>query len=125
VGAPSAAEAAAAPMAEPERQEASTAMDLRIAERDDAPADELSRHKDVAVDHAFGAEVWLSNDDSMSLASAQRVLYAVMNHLPIELSQIRPHELLNYFSFDTTDPVAGDPFGVQAAAATSCPSRSP
>jgi len=51
----------------------------------------------------WGATVYLSNDDSMSLASAQRVLYQAMNGRSPSFSEIRPHELLNYFSFDTTE----------------------
>ncbi len=97
----------AVPRAEPTRE---------MNEAEDSRRTDAIVGKDVSADHAFGAEVWLSNDDSMSLASAQRMLYAVMNDLPIELSQIRPHELLNYFSFDTREPVAGDPFGVMASA---------
>lgn len=50
----------------------------------------------------WGATVHLSNDDSMSLASAQRVLYAAGNGIRLQASEIRPHELLNYFSFDTS-----------------------
>jgi hypothetical protein len=49
----------------------------------------------------WGATVFLSNDDSMSLASAQRVLFALSRGLPLDPAQVRPHELLNYFSFDT------------------------
>jgi Ca-activated chloride channel family protein len=48
----------------------------------------------------WGAAIYLSNDDTMSLSSAQRVLYAIDNFLPLPLAHIRPHELLNYFSFE-------------------------
>lgn len=60
----------------------------------------------------FGATVHLSNDDSMSLASAQRVLAALENGYPIPAEHVRPHELLNYFSFDTAPVVSNDLFSV-------------
>ncbi len=63
----------------------------------------------------WGAKIFLSNDDSMSLASAQRLLYAVRQGVAWTADQVRPHELLNYFSFDTVDPRPGDAFGVSAA----------
>jgi Ca-activated chloride channel family protein len=49
----------------------------------------------------FGQAVYLSNDDTMSLSSAQRLLYAIDHYAPIHPAEVRPHELLNYFSFDT------------------------
>ncbi|MCA9491188.1 MAG: VWA domain-containing protein, partial [Myxococcales bacterium] len=55
-------------------------------------------------------------DDSMSLASAQRVLYALKRHVPLKTSEIRPHELLNYFSFDTAEPAPGRVFSVLGGA---------
>ncbi|MCB9677245.1 MAG: VWA domain-containing protein [Alphaproteobacteria bacterium] len=64
----------------------------------------------------WGGETWLSNDDSMSLASAQRVLWAVQNGYGWSTDQIRPHELLNYFSFDTETPGEGETFEVTASA---------
>ena len=64
----------------------------------------------------WGAKVFLSNDDSMSLASAQRVLYTAMNGLRPKLSEIRPHELLNYFSFDVATPDRDQMFDVLASA---------
>lgn len=66
----------------------------------------------------WGATTWLSNDDSMSLASAQRLLWAVQNKGPVRTSEIRPHELLNYFSFDTTPVTEGDTFSVSGSAET-------
>lgn len=54
---------------------------------------------------AFGASIYLSNDDTMSLSSAQRIIYSIDKFLPLPAEYIRPHELLNYFSFET-DPVA-------------------
>ena len=65
----------------------------------------------------WGATVFLSNDDSMSLASAQRLLWAVQNRGPVSPAQVRPHELLNYFSFDTVAPAQGEVFGVSGSAA--------
>jgi Ca-activated chloride channel family protein len=81
------------------------------AERDDArrPTPDAD-----ALD--WGATVYLSNDDSMSLASAQRVLWAVMNDAALSVREIRPHELLNYFSFDTVAPDADQTFDVLASA---------
>lgn len=69
----------------------------------------------------WGATVYLSNDDSMSLASAQRLLWAVQNRGPVQTSQVRPHELLNYFSFETAPVAAGDTFSVLASAESTAP----
>ncbi|MEN0063619.1 MAG: VWA domain-containing protein [Myxococcota bacterium] len=63
----------------------------------------------------WGATIYLSNDDSMSLASAQRVLYQAMNGRTPSFSEIRPHELLNYFSFDTVTPDPERRFDVLAS----------
>ncbi len=64
----------------------------------------------------WGAKFYLSNDDSMSLASAQRLLFAVDQGIPYQVSQVRPHELLNYFSFDTEPVPQGQLFSVKASA---------
>ncbi len=64
----------------------------------------------------WGGTLFLSNDDSMSLASAQRLLWAVKNGSHFDASQVRPHELLNYFSFDTVDVPDGSMFSVHASA---------
>jgi Ca-activated chloride channel family protein len=64
----------------------------------------------------WGARVYLSNDDSMSLASAQRVLWALQRRVPLRTSEIRPHELLNYFSFDSVAPAESRTFGVLGSA---------
>ncbi len=64
----------------------------------------------------WGATVYLSNDDSMSLASAQRLLWALQNRAAVSASQIRPHEFLNYFSFDTAKFEEGDVFSVAGSA---------
>lgn len=67
----------------------------------------------------WGATVYLSNDDSMSLASAQRVLWAVGNKASFSPQQVRPHELLNYFTFDTAPVDPGRTFSVLGAATQS------
>jgi Ca-activated chloride channel family protein len=64
----------------------------------------------------FGGRIFLSNDDSMSLAGAQRVLWAVANGVRLTSSEIRPHELLNYFTFEAPEISRGDTFGVAASA---------
>lgn len=69
----------------------------------------------------WGATVYLSNDDSMSLASAQRLLWAIQNHGPVKTSEIRPHELLNYFSFDTAEVKPGQVYSALGAAAQTAP----
>jgi len=69
----------------------------------------------------WGATVYLSNDDSMSLASAQRLLWALQNHGPVKTSEIRPHELLNYFSFDTAEVKEGQVYSALGAAAQTAP----
>ncbi len=64
----------------------------------------------------WGGTLFLSNDDSMSLASAQRLLWAVKNDGRFTPDQVRPHELLNYFSFDTVEVPEGAAFSVHASA---------
>ncbi len=64
----------------------------------------------------WGATVYLSNDDSMSLASAQRLLWAIQKRASVSPSQIRPHEFLNYFSFDAAPFVGDDVFSVGGSA---------
>jgi len=99
--------------------------------------------EETAADQArrvldWGATVYLSNDDSMSLASAQRTLYALKRQLRVAPNEVRPHELLNYFSFDVA-PVAegrlfsvlgsaeqdGDTLGVSLAVRGANPERQP
>lgn len=72
--------------------------------------------RDVSTTLEWGRTVYLSNDDSMSLASAQRVLFAAMNGMRPPLQQIRPHELLNYFTFRTATPDGDQLFDVMASA---------
>lgn len=64
----------------------------------------------------WGGTTWLSNDDSMSLASAQRLLYDVKEHVDFQPSEVRPHELLNYFTFDSQKPESPDLFSVTSSA---------
>ncbi len=73
-------------------------------------ADVLEEARRARLD--WGGTTWLSNDDSMSLASAQRLLWAIQNREPVKTSEVRPHELLNYFSFDTVDVQPGQTFSV-------------
>ncbi len=61
----------------------------------------------------WGSAIYLSNDDTMSLSSAQRVIYAIDHFLPLPAEHIRPHELLNYFSFDTAPVQDGYDFSVR------------
>ncbi|MFH1463342.1 MAG: VWA domain-containing protein [Pseudomonadota bacterium] len=94
------------------------AKDATLADAD-APA--LSNRWQEAQEEAgpqldWGGTLFLSNDDSMSLASAQRLLWAVKNGASFSASQVRPHELLNYFSFDTTPVEDGATFSVHASA---------
>ncbi|MDJ0763330.1 MAG: VWA domain-containing protein [Myxococcota bacterium] len=80
-----------------------------IQETDDGPGG------DTPPDYEdWGAAIYLSNDDTMSLSSAQRVIYAIDNFLPLPLAHIRPHELLNYFSFQTAPVAPGNDFSVLA-----------
>lgn len=62
----------------------------------------------------WGQAIYLSNDDTMSLSSAQRVIFAIDKFLPLSLDEIRPHELLNYFSFETAPVPPQDDFSVLA-----------
>ena len=73
-----------------------------------SPSDR-SRHE---LYHDWGASIYLSNDDTMSLSSAQRVIYAIDKQLPIPPEHIRPHEFLNYFSFRSAPVASGSDFSV-------------
>lgn len=73
------------------------------------PADEAGRAD-------FGGRIHLSNDDSMSLASAQRVLWSLAEGREPALSELRPHELLNYFTFAPAPVRREDTFAVAASA---------
>jgi Ca-activated chloride channel family protein len=82
--------------------------------------DKLDLHqagKKVGSEIRRASELYLSNDDSMSLASAQRLIYAIDNFLPIYRDEIRPHELLNFFHFKTAPLASGSSFSVKMEAA--------
>lgn len=70
-------------------------------------------------EEGWGAATYLSNDDTMSLSSAQRMIFAIDEHLPLPPQHVRPHELLNYFSFETSVPAEGHDFAVHAQLAPS------
>jgi Ca-activated chloride channel family protein len=72
----------------------------------DEPVDPMDEY------HDWGQSIYLSNDDTMSLSSAQRVIFAIDSFLPLPPEHIRPHELLNYFSFDVADVDPNSDFGV-------------
>jgi len=107
---PPAADSASMPEAEP-----SAAPSMEMDDRQDR-VDNWEKKRPAGPSFDWGGETWLSNDDSMSLASAQRVLWAVDNGRRVSTSEVRPHELLNYFSFDTDAPTAGETFEVTASA---------
>ncbi|MEZ4238485.1 MAG: VWA domain-containing protein [Myxococcota bacterium] len=110
----------------PMRQKKTAKLDdlqARRADLDNADDDEAEPAEVATATPAvptpvydWGATVYLSNDDSMSLASAQRVLYATARGVPLSPSEVRPHELLNYFSFDSAAPAPDRTFGVLGAA---------
>jgi Ca-activated chloride channel family protein len=115
--------AAAAPM--PATSQAPQAKRAEARAKKDAPADDReleaaferlpnSEPRSERAYHDFGASIYLSNDDTMSLSSAQRVLFAIDKYLPIPSEHVRPHELLNYFSFDTAPESADNDFSVLA-----------
>lgn len=139
---PGAAEGMSAPAAEPapdrmtrreERQankeakaDAKRAKGPMVSESASAPPREMADAEDevayqpVALDDPreqykdWGQAIYLSNDDTMSLSSAQRVIFAIDKFLPLPLAHIRPHELLNYFSFETAPVAPDDDFSVLA-----------
>jgi Ca-activated chloride channel family protein len=113
---------AAPAVASEEKSAASKAApaDLSAAEDQAAASAEPPLRPSLGDNHGpkldWGAKVYLSNDDSMSLASAQHLLHAVKHGESFSVSEIRPHELLNYFSFDTRSPEPGHLFSVVGAA---------
>lgn len=108
----------AAPAAEPivTSRLTEAGKDMEKKSEDAKVASDGDEERQVQPMLDWGATVWLSNDDSMSLASAQRVLYALKRGVPLRTSEIRPHELLNYFSFDTAEPAPGRVFSVLGGA---------
>lgn len=100
-----------------EAEAASGARDHAYEATDDGvPSEALQKDVEQPVDayHDWGAALYLSNDDTMSLSSAQRVVYAIDRFLPLPVEHVRPHELLNYFSFDTAPAREHDDFSVSA-----------
>ncbi len=69
--------------------------------------------QDAPTPQTTGSVIYLSNDDSMSLSSAQRIEYAIDNMLPIPVNHLRPHEFLNYYRFDGRLPKGDYVFAVQ------------
>jgi len=67
----------------------------------------------------WGESTFLSNDDSMSMSSPQRVRFAIDNDLPLPLAHIRKHELLNAASFELAEVEQGHDFSVNAQMAPS------
>jgi Ca-activated chloride channel family protein len=61
----------------------------------------------------WGDATYLSNDDTMSLSSAQRTIYAIEHYEPLLAQHIRPHELMNYFTFETAPVGQGRDFSVR------------
>lgn len=113
------AAAEAAPLRDSERTAAPSdrkpsfgAPRLEVARPDDDRVADPVGARDGYTD--FGASIYLSNDDTMSLSSAQRVLFAIDDFLPIPPEHIRPHELLNYFSFETAPVAPTNDFSVLA-----------
>jgi Ca-activated chloride channel homolog len=107
-----------APTAAPSKGASASPQRAEVAKKDAAPAiatdSEVAAVETPSAYHDFGASIYLSNDDTMSLSSAQRVIYAIDRFLPIPPEHIRPHELLNYFSFDTAPIAPTDDFSVKA-----------
>ena len=113
------AQSAPAASASAPAAEAAGMSSMRDAEDESAPMP-LEMAKPVQLDDArdqykdWGQAIYLSNDDTMSLSSAQRVIFAIDKFLPLPIEHIRPHELLNYFSFETAPVPREDDFSVLA-----------
>jgi len=96
-----------APTSAPNKAPSAPPLHAEVAKGEAAVVDPAVTASEVAAAeapsgyHDFGASIYLSNDDTMSLSSAQRVMFAIDGFLPIPREHIRPHELLNYFSFET------------------------
>ncbi len=106
----------ASPMAAAEDEESMADLDAPAGDVLSFDANEQRERRPAGPRVDWGGETWLSNDDSMSLASAQRLLYALDRGASFSTSQIRPHELLNYFTFDTARPRGNQRFEVQPSA---------
>lgn len=94
--------------------EPSPATEIAAQDEDDSESRpvQLDDPRDQYKD--WGSAIYLSNDDTMSLSSAQRVIFAIEKFLPLPIEHIRPHELLNYFSFETLPVPAQDDFSIKA-----------
>lgn len=110
------AEKAASAAAEEARRKLEAPAERTLADEVDAEPPMVSRPMPPQRRWDWGGTVYLSNDDSMSLASAQRLLWAVDEGMSFSAGEIRPHELLNYFSFDTVPVDGSDTFSVMGAA---------
>ncbi len=71
------------------------------------------------TEEGWGEPTYLSNDDTMSMSSPQRVRFAIDNDLPLPLEHIRKHELLNAASFELAPVEQGHDFSVNAQLAAS------
>lgn len=76
----------------------------------DQPAEVQGQRTQRAQSQGWGDTIFLSNDDVSSLASPQRLLYALEQNVSFSVDQIRPYELLNYFNFDVPAPPRGQDF---------------
>ncbi len=103
-------------MAEVDEEESSYFRDGDLDDREAEPEIDGRFQQVVQQAKDWGAKIFLSNDDSMSLASAQRVIYALQHGTHLDSGEVRPHELLNYFSFDTQAPSNDQLFDVTASA---------
>lgn len=112
------------------RREAKRAHDRAMAATPSMPPPAAESEAVIAIaepmplewppaEEGWGAATFLSNDDTMSLSSAQRVLFAIDQHLPLPPQHVRPHELLNYFSFQADAVPEGHDFSVRAEIAPS------
>ncbi len=61
-----------------------------------------------------GQVIYLSNDDSMSLSSPQRIEFAIDRNRPIPAQHLRPYEFLNYYKFESQPVMWGQPVSVMA-----------
>jgi Ca-activated chloride channel family protein len=98
-----------------QKQAANAREELAAPAPDMAPKGRHDSNHEPSRYFDWGASLYLSNDDTMSLSSAQRVLFAIDNRLPIPPAHIRPHEFLNYFSFDTAAVSPTNDFSVLAS----------
>jgi len=98
-----------------EHEDKTEALQERLTHTRRSALATLRRHKAeiTRLENSLqGGGIYLTNDDSMSLASPQRVIWAIDQNRAIAPSEIRPHELLNYFTFQTLPVAAGATFSV-------------